>query len=83
MFFNKLVSEHIWLTRGGFIILAKQIKGIRESVAIANQFYLIAGLILIIVGSIVMLVVSKKITKSIADISEAKKALLTLILKKE
>ena len=52
-----------------FIILRKPVKGIHESVSIANQFYIFAGLIVIFVGGIFILIFSKKITKPIIEMS--------------
>ena len=57
------------MSTGEFIILRKPVKGIRENVSIANQFYIFAGLIVIFVGGIVILIFSKKITKPIIEMS--------------
>jgi len=62
VFISKMSNEK-------FIILRKPIKGIHESVSIANQFYIFAGLIVIFIGGIFILIFSKKITKPIIEMS--------------
>lgn len=57
-------------TANGNIILTKPMSGIEESAAIANQFYMMIGLLIIFIGSIFMHFFSKKITKPIEDISQ-------------
>ena len=57
------------MSNGEFIILRKPVKGIHESVSIANQFYIFAGLIVIFIGGIFILIFSKKITKPIIEMS--------------
>ena len=57
------------MSNGEFIILKKPVKGIRESVSIANQFYMFAGVIVIFIGGIFILIFSKKITKPIIEMS--------------
>ena len=52
-----------------FIILKKPFKSIGQSVSIANQFYMIAGFIVIFIGGIFVLIFSKKITKPIIEMS--------------
>jgi two-component system sensor histidine kinase VanS len=39
---------------GQYIIVEKQMKGISESVAVANQFYVMIGVIALLIGSFVM-----------------------------
>ena len=57
------------MSNGKFIILRKPVKGIHESVSIANEFYIFAGLIVIFIGGIFILIFSKKITKPIIEMS--------------
>jgi signal transduction histidine kinase len=52
-----------------FIILIKSVKSIHESVLIANEFYILAGSIIISIGAIIILVFSNKITKPIVEMS--------------
>jgi len=54
---------------GELIILRKPMKGIGESVAIANQFYFISGFISVILGGLFIFVFSKKITKPVIEMS--------------
>jgi signal transduction histidine kinase len=44
-------------------------KGIQESVAIANQFYFFAGFVIILFGGIFIFIYSKKITRPIIEMS--------------
>ncbi len=53
-----------------FIILKKSFKSIHESVVIANEFYIIAGVIVIFMGTIFILIFSNKITKPIIEMSK-------------
>lgn len=52
------------------LILTKAMKGIQESAAIANQFYLIAGVFIITIGSVLIILFSKRITEPIVEMSE-------------
>ena len=65
---NKLVFISK-MSNGQIIIMKKPFKSIDQSVSIANQFYLIAGLIVIFIGGIFILIFSKKITKPIIEMS--------------
>lgn len=58
------------MSNGKLIILRKPIKSISQSVSIANQFYMISGAIVICVGSICVLIFSKKMTKPIVEMSD-------------
>ncbi|AOR23793.1 HAMP domain-containing sensor histidine kinase [Clostridium taeniosporum] len=65
---NKLIFISS-MNNGKFIILSKSLKGIYESASIANQFYMLAALIVIIIGGIFIFIFSKKITKPIIEMS--------------
>lgn len=52
-----------------YLILIKSVKSIHDSVQIANQFYILAGCIVICIGAIFILIFSKKITKPIIEMS--------------
>jgi two-component system, OmpR family, sensor histidine kinase VanS len=52
-----------------FLVLKKSMKGISESVSIAHQFYLFAGLLIILLGGIVVFIFSGKITRPIIQMS--------------
>jgi signal transduction histidine kinase len=58
------------MSNGKLIILRKPIRSISQSVSIANQFYMISGVIVICVGGICILIFSKKISKPIVEMSE-------------
>lgn len=58
------------MSNGKLIILRKPIKSISQSVSIANQFYMISGAIVICIGSICVLIFSKKMTKPIVEMSD-------------
>lgn len=55
---------------GDLIILRKPMKGIQESVEIANQFYFFAGFVIILMGGIFIFIFSGKITKPIIEMSD-------------
>lgn len=55
------------------VILTKQLKGIRESVAINNQFNLLSGLGALLIGSILVFYISGKITKPIIQMNKTAK----------
>lgn len=62
-----------WLNGGQMFYMRTPLENIRESVAIANRFLIYVGLVCVLVSSIVIWLVSKKITEPIlelADISE-------------
>ncbi|WP_394886964.1 ATP-binding protein [Clostridium butyricum] len=70
------VSKLVFISKmenGYFIILRKSMKGIRESALIANQFYAYSGIIIILIGSMFVFVLSKKIVKPIKEISDVAK----------
>lgn len=58
------------LSDGGFLIMTRPIKGIRESVAIYNQFYIVLGSFIVILSGAFMFIFSKKITDPIVEMSE-------------
>lgn len=57
------------MSGGELIILRKPLKGISESVSIANQFYIFAGLMIIFIGGLLIFTFSKKITKPVIEMS--------------
>ncbi|UZT08577.1 HAMP domain-containing sensor histidine kinase [Clostridium sp. LQ25] len=65
---NKLVCVTN-IDKSKYLILTKNVKTIEDSVQIANEFYLIAGLIVFSAGSLFILFFSKKITKPIVEMS--------------
>jgi two-component system sensor histidine kinase VanS len=58
------------MSNGELIILRKPFRSIRESVSIANEFYMFAGIIVIIIGGIFIFVFSIKITRPITEMSK-------------
>ena len=57
------------IDNSNLIVLKKSMKGIIDSVAIANQFYIFAGLILIFLGAIFIFIFASRITKPIREMS--------------
>ena len=53
-----------------YVVLTKPMKGIRESVVMANQFYVMAGAVALLFGSLFMFRFSNKVTKPIIEMSE-------------
>lgn len=70
------------LNGGDVLILRKQMKGIKESVVIANEFYIFAGAIIICFGSIFIFFFSKSITKPIAEMSKVAEGISNLDFQK-
>lgn len=69
---NKEGSILVYVTRldnDNFIILRKAMKGIDESVAIANQFYFFGGLFIVAVGGLFIYFLAKRIAKPITEMS--------------
>lgn len=60
------------------IILTKPMEGIRESALIANEFYGLAGLVIIIFGGILIMLLSKKITGPVVEMSIVAEAISNL-----
>jgi two-component system sensor histidine kinase VanS len=77
LMYTKTVNEngntnlvHIRRISGArYLVLSKSIKGIEDSAAIANRFYLIIGTGLILLGGGVTLLFSRVITKPIVEMS--------------
>lgn len=66
------------LDKGGLIILTKSMKGIGESVGIANEFYLYIGAIMILIGSIITSIFANRIAKPIIRMSKVAKNISNL-----
>lgn len=62
VFVSRLKNEEL-------IILKKSIKGILESVAISNKFYIFSGLVIIILGGTLIYIFSARITRPIIEMS--------------
>lgn len=45
-----------------FLVITKSVKGIQESVAVANEFYLVSGVVLIGIGTVAVAVLSRKLS---------------------
>ena len=60
------------------IILKKSMKGIKESVAIANQFYILAGLLIILPGGIFIFIFSLRITGPVIEMSNVAEGISNL-----
>ncbi len=64
--------------QGDFIILTKPMKGISDSVLIANQFTLMIGGLIIVIGSLLMSVLSNTLTKPIRSMNQITKEIADL-----
>jgi len=74
-------SKLVYLRRlddGSYLVLTRAIKGIRESVAIANRFYAVSGLVLLVAGGIFIFFYAKRTTKPIVAMSEAAEGIARL-----
>ncbi len=78
---NDQAPKLVFLSRmsnGELIILKKPMKGISESVFIANQFYIFAGVVIMLFGGIFIVIFSKKITRPIIEMSHVAEAISNL-----
>ena len=66
------------LDDGGYLVLQKAMKGIRESVAIANRFYVFSGLALLLVGGVFVSFFAKRMTRPIVEMSEVAEGISNL-----
>ena len=66
------------MDNGEILILKKPMKGIGESVSIANQFFLLSGLLVIGLGGIFIFVFSKKVTKPVVEMSKVAESIANL-----
>lgn len=66
------------LDNGELIILRKPLSGISESVSIANQFYIFAGLISLFIGGIFIFVLSKQVTRPVIEMSNVAEGISNL-----
>jgi signal transduction histidine kinase len=66
------------LDDGGYLVLQKAMKGIRESVAIANRFYVFSGLALLLVGGVFVYFFAKRMTRPIVEMSEVAEGISNL-----
>lgn len=57
------------LDNGDYILLRTPMEAIEESVAIANRFFLLTGIITIIIGSLLVFVLTGRFTKPILDLN--------------
>jgi signal transduction histidine kinase len=64
--------------QGGYIVLAKTMKGIRESVSIANRFYLFTGLLMMLLGAVATLFFSRVITSPLVEMSKVSRNIANL-----
>lgn len=60
------------------ILLRSNLENIEESVAIANKFLSYIGILAVFIGSVVMLIISKKFTKPILDLAQIAKKMSDL-----
>lgn len=57
------------LDQGEYLILRKEMKGIGESAAIANQFFVYSGIVMVIFGGVYIYIFSKRMTRPIIEMS--------------
>lgn len=66
------------LNNGELLVMKKPLKGVIESTATANQFFMLSSLLIILLGSAVIYWFSKKITRPIIDMSNVAGAIANL-----
>jgi two-component system sensor histidine kinase VanS len=68
---------------GQYIIVEKQMKGISESVAVANQFYVMIGVIALLIGSFVMFRFADRVTQPVIEMSRIANSISKLDFEKK
>ena len=63
------------MSDASILVITKSLRGIRSSVAIANQFYMIVGLISLIIGVLAVMLFSKVVTDPIIRIKDVTSAI--------
>lgn len=58
------------LNNGDYILISTPVAAIEESVKINNNFFLLAGLITIIIGSILIVIITRRFTKPILQLND-------------
>lgn len=71
------------LEDGNYLILRKSVKGVRDSVTIANHFYLMVGAFAIIIGGGIAIYLSKRITKPIIEMCNVAESVAKLDFSKQ
>lgn len=66
------------LNNGDFLFLRTPVVAIQESVAIANNFFLITGLLTIIIGTILVFILAGRFTRPIRELKEIARRMATL-----
>ncbi|MCX7746780.1 MAG: cell wall metabolism sensor histidine kinase WalK [Clostridia bacterium] len=66
------------LNREDFIILSTPVAAIQESVQIANQFFLLTGLLTILIGGLLIFFITTRFTKPILLLNDIAKRMATL-----
>lgn len=61
-----------------YLIISKSLHGIRESISIANQFQLIVGLMIIVIGGFATILLARKFTKPILSMRRITKKMADL-----
>ncbi len=59
-----------FLDSGYLILVRSGYENIQESVAISNKFYMIVGILTIVLGSVIMLIFSKSFTKPVLELAD-------------
>ena len=58
-----------FFSNGGLFLMSLPVESIRESVAVSNEFYLIIGIIAIIVSAVIVFFMTRKLTKPLQELS--------------
>ncbi len=66
------------LSDGSYLILQRALKGVQDSVAIANRFYAMTGLALLLVGVLIVSLAARRATKPIREMSEVAEGMARL-----
>lgn len=71
---SRMQSEYLvlygWLSDGNYVYMKTALESIRESAAITNRFFLVIGICALIICAIVIIVVSRSVSRPIQRLSE-------------
>lgn len=66
------------LDNGDYFIMRTPLESIRDSVMLSNQFYIISGIVMILISAFIINLFSKRITKPVMELAEISKRMTAL-----
>lgn len=75
---NQYYELYGYLSSGNYMIIRMSVESFRESISIANKFYLGLGIALIIMTTIIIILVTRKYTKPVLQLADISKRMSRL-----